>query len=300
MEVNNRTLSEQEETADKIETAHETVVPVEQNQPAEQNEPSEKLQPTQKTSNGEGDSTIYYGPHPQPKRKNGKFKSRKKYNHLANLFKRKSVDPSPTTETIESTERIEPPEPPEQWTTCRLRQNGRELVRNRIKSDADYDLSVKLEISRERDRITKQRSRLKQLNGFPDLNLVKVEENVDDTDVKTKDCRRRIRKRDGNQRARKHVRPPETPVQRALRLERLRIKRANETEEQRFVRRERDKMAKLKRIVTETEEERSIRLQRQNTAKRLRHWREKNLKTVRVKEEGQQVDMAVGGCTNLF
>lgn len=58
-----------------------------------------------------------------------------------------------------------------------------------------------------------------------------------------------------------------------MRLERARIKRANETEEERFARIERVKMAKLKRLVMETEEERSKRLERQRTAQKRRYWR---------------------------
>lgn len=283
MEVNNKILTEHKESSAEKEETTDKVETVEQNEPAEQNEPSEILQV--------GDTPRYYGPHPQPKRKNGKFTSRKRYNHLANLFKRKSVDPSPTTETIESTEPIEPPEPPEQWTTRRLRQNGRELVRNRIKADADYELSVKFENTRERSRIAKRLSRLKQKNGFPALKLVKVEENVDDTNVKIEDCRRPTKKLNG----------PETPEQRSLRLERLRIKRANETEQQRFARIECVKRGNLKRLLMETEEERSKRIERHRAARRRRYWREGNLKAAHVKEEGQQVGMAVNrGCANLF
>lgn len=73
-----------------------------------------------------------------------------------------------------------------------------------------------------------------------------------------------------------------------MRLERLRIQRANETEEERFVRRERDKMAKLKRLVTETEEERSKRLERHRTAQKRRYWRIRLLRAAKVQQASLQ------------
>lgn len=55
------------------------------------------------------------------------LKKQKRLAKLANLFKRKSIDPSSTAES--STERIEPPEP---WSARRLRQNVRESELKRV------------------------------------------------------------------------------------------------------------------------------------------------------------------------
>lgn len=233
METNNKTLSVQKEAAENPE-ATQKIDPADRKDLTKQFERLEEMYKN------------------RTKARNGKIISEFKWKRLANLFKRKSVgtDSSPTPE-IESAVRIQPPE---KWSLCRLRQNGRELVRNRI------ELSVKLKKARERNRIAKER--LSQQNGLGDFSLVKLEEERQQIDVNVK-----IKEKRRTRKKRQRQKPRETAEERLLRLELMRSRR----------------------IANETKEERSKRLNRERRSRQLRNWREKDQRA--TQQQDVQQDM---------
>ncbi len=303
--MNNKELVEREQTTEpndvavKIETAHEqNEQNAEKMELIEQKSPNSILVPLKKECT-------------QPKGKNGKYIKRKKWSRPANFFKRKSVDPSSPTTEIESTE---PAEPPEEWKPSRLRQNGRELVLNRIKAVSEDILTLKsdkawLALAK---RCTSKR--LSQLNDCS----IKVEDGLHEKKVtgnkRRKEeklhnpaenrCSRRVRRLANETEEQRYIRIErvkmaqlkrrvmETDEEKAERLERQRIaevrRRATETEEQRFIRIERVKMARLKRRVMETDEEKARRLERQRRAQQIRNLRKKS--RIAVEQQQKMID----------
>lgn len=194
MNVNNETLSPQQHFVQQKES-------VEQNESAVKIEPSEQQLPM--------------------KRKPGRprlAKDQTRKGKFYNFFLRRPVDP---------TKEIKPIAPPEQWTPCRLRQTKRELVLNRIRTEAKEELSFQSQIARERMRIYAKK---------------RYEEEQQPIDHRRK-----------KQRRYKPYKPYVAPDERqtALRSKLTKIaeqkRRANETPEERLIRVERQKMLEQQR-----------------------------------------------------